>query len=443
VLVVAAVAVVAVTLFGGGSSYRVKARFQNASQLVKGDQVQVAGLPVGSVESIDLAPDGEAEVTLRIDNDSYVPLRRGTQIVARQASLIGVANRYLELQLPGGQRSAIPNGGTIPATSTVSSVDLDQLFNTLDPKTRAAASAFIRGSARQWHGSAKEANAGLLFLNPAVASTTRLMSVVGRDRSSLERMLTSSASLASDVAAKRDDLAALVDNLATTMSAVGSHGSRLSDAIEQLPPAMRQANTTLVDLRTTLDDLQPLVDDAKPAARALGPLSAEVQGFSAGARPTLRDLAALVSRAGTQNDLTDALRLAPPVRDAATRPVDANGAQRPPTFTSLTDLMRSATPEFAFLRPYSADLTGWFDDFAHSGVYDALGGSGRVSTHAVGYENVGGKLTYVPPDLRKAVFDRVASRDQRNRCPGSMERGTAWKPYPGFNCDLSQVPPGP
>ena len=46
--VLVAVAAVAVVLLGdGGDSYNVKARFQNASQLVKGNLVQVAGAPVG------------------------------------------------------------------------------------------------------------------------------------------------------------------------------------------------------------------------------------------------------------------------------------------------------------------------------------------------------------------------------------------------------------
>src|SRR4029079_9461631 len=56
--VLADVVVAALILLGGpGKGYTVKARFQNASQLVKGNLVQVAGQPVGKVSSIDLTPD--------------------------------------------------------------------------------------------------------------------------------------------------------------------------------------------------------------------------------------------------------------------------------------------------------------------------------------------------------------------------------------------------
>ena len=97
----AAVAVVAVVLLGSrGGSYTVHARFQNASQLVKGNLVQVAGVPVGKIRSIDLTPDGQADVRMKITDAGYRPLRRGTKAVIRQASLSGVANRYIDLQLP-------------------------------------------------------------------------------------------------------------------------------------------------------------------------------------------------------------------------------------------------------------------------------------------------------------------------------------------------------
>ena len=98
---IAAVLVVGVLLLGNrGGSYTVHARFQNASQLVKGNLVQVAGVPVGKIQSIDLTPDGQADVRMKITDAGYRPLRRGTKAVIRQASLSGVANRYIDLQLP-------------------------------------------------------------------------------------------------------------------------------------------------------------------------------------------------------------------------------------------------------------------------------------------------------------------------------------------------------
>ena len=89
-VLVAATAVVATVLFGDrGPGYTVHARFQNASQLVKGDFVQVAGVPVGKITGIDLTPDGQADVRIKMNDIVYRPVRRVTKAIVRQASLSG------------------------------------------------------------------------------------------------------------------------------------------------------------------------------------------------------------------------------------------------------------------------------------------------------------------------------------------------------------------
>src|SRR4051794_25217731 len=91
---VLAAATVAVALLREGDAYVVTARFTNASQLVAGNEVQVAGAKIGSVRAIALADDGDALVRLAIEDPEYVPLRRGTEAIVRLTSLSGVANRY-------------------------------------------------------------------------------------------------------------------------------------------------------------------------------------------------------------------------------------------------------------------------------------------------------------------------------------------------------------
>ena len=126
VLVLAVVAVV-MLLTGGGPNYKVELRVRNASQLVKGNLVQAGGRKVGVVESIELAPDGAAEVEIGVDALTG-PLRRGTRATIRTASLSGVANRYVDLEMPPGEaQEVIPDGGVIPVDDTTSVVDLDHL----------------------------------------------------------------------------------------------------------------------------------------------------------------------------------------------------------------------------------------------------------------------------------------------------------------------------
>ena len=83
---------VAVALFGGGDSYKVKVVFENAGQLVKGNEVRVGGQPVGSISDIELDDQANAVVTMSV-NDSVAPLHEGTTATIRAASLSGITSR--------------------------------------------------------------------------------------------------------------------------------------------------------------------------------------------------------------------------------------------------------------------------------------------------------------------------------------------------------------
>jgi phospholipid/cholesterol/gamma-HCH transport system substrate-binding protein len=445
-IAIAVVYAAVLLLGGGGGGYQVKARFENASQLVKGNLVQVSGIPAGKVEDIKLTPDGQAELTLSID-ESYAPLRRGTLATVRQASISGVANRYIDLRLPGQKEPAIPDGGVIEQDSTTTAVDLDEIFNTLDPKTRHDLQQVIKGSANQHRGRGAELNAGLLYLNPSLQASSRLFRELNSDSRLLERFVVSSSNLVTDLADRHDDLAGLVDHLATTTTAIGDQQAALADSVEQLPPFLRRANTTFLNLRAALDDLQPLVDDSKPVAKKLRPFLAELRPLAQDARPTFRDLSVLLKQPGDANDLIDLTNDQVPLRDIAVRDVNENGKKRDGAFPASTQALADAAPQVAYLRPYTVDLLGWFDDFSHSGTYDALGASSRVGVYASAFSLIEGQLTPVPAELRDQVFQQTAATDQRNRCPGGGDHksddGTRpWKPSGDYNCDPSQVLPG-
>ena len=442
--ILAATAVVAVVLRGGGSDYVVRARFADASQLVKGNLVQVSGVPVGSIEKISLTGDGQAEVAMKIDDGAYRPLRRGTRAIIRQASLSGVANRYVDLQLPPGDRTrTIPSGGVIGQGETTTAVELDQLFNTFDPRTRRALSGLIRGENDGYAGRGAQAGAGWAYLNPALAASDRLFREVNVDTPLLQRFIGATSSLVTDVAQRRAQLAGLVDHVATTTTALGRRSRSLADGIGRLPDFMRRANTTFVNLRATLDDAAPLVEESRPVARKLRPFFAELRPLARDARPTLRDLSRTISAPGADNDLIELTRAAEPLRDVAVASAKRNGKVREGAFPATTNALSGATPELATARPYAPDLTGWFDDFSHSGLYDALGGASRAAPYINLFANVDGVLRPLLDQATQAkAFEQGVSTGQRWRCPGAAERGAIYKPTPDFPCDASEGPLG-
>ena len=102
----AAIVLVVLVLFDSGSTYTIRANFLDAGGLVTGDDVLIGPARVGSVKSIGLTPDGQAQVVMGLDS-SVAQLPQGTVARIYENSLSGIANKYVVLE-PGtgvGQRS--------------------------------------------------------------------------------------------------------------------------------------------------------------------------------------------------------------------------------------------------------------------------------------------------------------------------------------------------
>ncbi len=330
-----AVAVLALLLFHSSGSYEVTLDLENASQLVKGNEVKVGGIPVGVIESIDLTEDFHARVKVRIDDDEFAPLHEGTRASVLFDSLTSVAGRYISLTPGPSNATEIEDGGRIDADHTRAAIDPDQVLQTLDSKVQGDLRVILRRSPTIFEGEAgDQANAGFEALNPALSQSTALAGELNKDQRSLRRLLTQSADVVSSLASRPDDLEQLTGNALQATNAVADHTAALDSILGQLPPTLRRTNTTLVNLRATLGDLQPLVRDARPAARPLAQTLLRLQPIAASARPTVRRLLKTVRRPGSHNDLIDALR--------GILPVAREGV---PAFRSTTRLLRELGPD--------------------------------------------------------------------------------------------------
>ena len=378
--IVAAAVLVAFVLFRGDGGYQVTARFQNAAQLVPGNEVYVGGVAAGSVKDIQITPDGQADVKVQL-KDMYAPLRQGTRAIIKQRSLSGIANRYVDIEPGGGTNDAIAPGGRIGPESTETAVELDELFNLFDPVARVAVQDFFDGSDRMIRGKGQELTRGIKYLNPTLSTSRRLFRELTRDEGLLARFLIDSGRLTNTLSERRTELTGLVRSLNGTFGALASQKGALAESVERLPPFMRRANSTFVNLRAALDDVDPLVDAAKPVARRLQPFLREARGLARDGVPTLRDLSRTIRRRGRSNDLIELVNSFPPLASTALDRKTINGAGRAGAFPEAAQAMRRFQPTAAIGRPYTNDLVGWFDDFSDTGAYDALGGFSRAGIY--------------------------------------------------------------
>jgi phospholipid/cholesterol/gamma-HCH transport system substrate-binding protein len=427
-------------LFRGGGGTEYTLLFQNAGQLVRDDDVQVAGRRVGSIRSIELTDDNLAAVKVRVE-EPYAPLREGTSAVIRLTSLSGIANRYIALTLGPDSNKELREGGTLDLTGTSTVVDLDQVFNALDQRTRGDLQNVIKGFAAQYDGRGREAGQSAKYFNPLLSTSRVLAEQVTEDEGALTRFLVNSSQAVTAIADRRDDLADLVGNANATTGAIAAEDAALSRALDLLPTTLRRANTTFVNLRATLDDLDVLVAESKPATKDLAPFLRELRPLVADSRPTIRDLSRLIRRDGADNDLVEATRKMPALQRVAT-----------PAFRQGRLALQRSQPVLEFIRPYTPDFVGWLRDFGQGAAnYDANGHYARIqpifNAFQLNPNPAGGVLTPVPPAQRMDGAETGVIK----RCPGAASQRPPDNSAPYTDngnlgpddCDPSLVLPGP
>ncbi len=436
------VVLVALVLFGGDDGRKYKLLFETGGQLVAGNQVLVGGQPIGTVDEITLTEDAQAQVDITVDE----ALHEGTSALVRATSLSGIANRYVSISPGPNSEPEIPEGGTIGTDRTTSPVDLDQLFNTLDKPTRTALQDVIKGQATIYTGNTEEARETYKYFAPGLQATTRLLSELTRDQTSLSRFLVEGDKALGAVAARRDDLSALTENGNRAFQAIVERNEDLDRILVSLPPAMRQANTTFVNLRAALDDLQPLIDDLGVVAPDLPPFLTQLQDTIDPSIPVFRDLTQSISKPGPSNDLNDSLKDLPGGQRAVSKGVR-------PTIKALD----TSQHVIDFAVPYTPDLLGFISKFGQvTAYYDANGHYARVlpaSANLFAYNEGTSQLDPISPAEQFDAFPALGL-GPFTRCPGGATQANPGWPSPTDHpflgdgsldgaCEPDQVPPGP
>lgn len=425
--VVAAVVVVLVLVLGGGRSYTIHAQFINAGQLVKGDDVQVAGKRIGTISDIRLTQDDLADVVLKIGDGKYQTLHRGTIATIRTVGLASIANRFVDLS-PGPQSAPkIPDGGTLSTAETRPIVDLDELLAAVDPKTRNSLRGIIHASSTILPGRTHAANQALHYLNPAASQLSALSAELTRDQPAFQRLVSTSATAVSALASRRADIESGVSTTADVLRALARERGALADTLVRAPAVLRQAGGTLVRVRGTLAAVRPVLRETRPVARPLAQVLRHIV-------PTARRTIPVVAQVRTLlGPLAQTLLGAPALARAAVPALNASGGAS-----------RVATPIINGLTPYNEDLIGGFvNGFGGttSGYYDANGHYARISALGGASGLVG--LAGLIPGIQNASGAGFR-QGLTARCPGSAvepasDASNPWIPDPSV-CDPKDNP---
>ncbi|HEY2316954.1 MAG TPA: MlaD family protein [Solirubrobacteraceae bacterium] len=425
-----ALVVVAILILGGGNGYTLNADFQNASGLVTGDNVLIGPAAVGTINSISLARNGQARVQMSL-RGGVGPMHQGTVARIFEDSLSGIASRYVALEPGPRQAPPIADGGLITSTHTYAEVNIDQLFDTFDPLTRAGLKGLIRGEGAAIEGRGVDANKALKYLAPGLQTTSQVTAELARDQPTFDQLVIQGANALSALAARSQQLSALIAHTSTATGAIASQSQSLQEALRLLPSTLRRATTTFGGLQTTLNALDPLVAASKPAVRQLPEFLSALNKVIVVGIPTIGALDDLIHNPAGTGDLTTLAQTTPSLaRIAAT------------AFPEMVKQLNDSQTQVVYLRQYTPDVIAALTNLGQAGAYyDANGHYVRTQPALFPFGlNASNELTMQFPSQR---YDRLQA--VRDRCPGSASQptpdGSAPQPVPG--CSTSAVPPGP
>ena len=385
--------------------------FDNAGQMVKGDLVRVGGTPVGEVKAIELTDNGQAELTVTVDEE-YAPLHAGSTAIIRWQGLVGTANRYVDISPAPNFKSELEDGATIHGDKTQSIVEIDQLFNTFTPKTRDGLDHFIQGFADWYAGQEANANKSARYFSPALAQASELFRELNRDSDDFQELLIQTSKAMGAIENRSADLTGLVDNAGTTAAALSADTQSLNRVLVDLPPALRQGSKTFAALRgPAIDDLERFVVESEPSAKVLPGFLRRLRTLSKESVPIFTDLRAMFKGPGEGNDLYDTMVDLPPLANMADE-----------AFPRASKSLRQSTPIFGFIRPYGPDLTAWLRSFGGAmAPYDANGHYARTVPVFDAFEFTddanGGSLAPKPAATRGS--SPYLSTGNLRRCPGA------------------------
>ena len=348
-------ALVAASGNAGSGAYRVRAVFDNASFLIPGEDVKIAGVKVGTIDALDLTRDNKAAVVIEIDDPAFRPFRADATCKVGLQSLIGEQFVDCAPTQPRGpgvkeapplrQIASGPGAGQyyLPVSQTTTPVNQDLINDIMRVPERERLRLVINELGAGLAGNGTELRAALLRANPALEQTDRVITVLARQDKLLARLVDESDRLLGPLAKRRHELGGFIRNAGVTAQATAAQGDALEQDLRKLPgflaklgpaadnfsaladqmtPALGSLNAKAPSINQTVERFGPAATAATPALVSLGhaadlarkafpalePTTKKLSGLSQPLLPLSADLGRLSSSFDRTGGIEDVMR---------------------------------------------------------------------------------------------------------------------------------------
>jgi virulence factor Mce-like protein len=259
------------------STIDVKAQVATGDTLAPGADVEIAGVKVGTVKSIEKGDPG-ALIDMAIDTKK-ASIHKDASILIRPHGFFGP--KFVEIDPGAESADNFADGDSIPITRTHISVDFEQVLNTLDTNTRQSLQTFFVefGTASEGQG----ANFGQFLdaLHTVETQLTPVLQVVDSRAANTGRLFESNATVAEtyanspfDVILKKNaDAFAKLDAASASLTGVIDHGNNVLASLDAITGGgnTQALAATVAKLPALFDNLQRFNNDLGYGTNAVAP----------------------------------------------------------------------------------------------------------------------------------------------------------------------------
>jgi phospholipid/cholesterol/gamma-HCH transport system substrate-binding protein len=355
---------------GGGTPYRVRAIFNNAFSVIPGEDVKIAGVKVGKIESLDVTDTQQAAVVLRVDKSGFGDWRTDAHCTIRPQSLIG--EKFVECTPTQPRPVGTPappllpvdpehkGQHLLPSTHTSRPIDIDLLNNILRLPYRQRLTIILNELGTGLAGRGADLNQVIRNADPALAETDKVLKLLANENRVLADLARDSDKALAPVARERAHVSGFIRNAGITAEATAEKSVQFEKIWADLPAFLRQLKPTMVRLGALSDEMTPVLTDLGAQAPAINRWIISLGPFAKASTPAVTSLGdALVPG-------RKALIAAKPIA----QDLKTFGNQLVPLSSNLSSLLTSLKNtggierlmDFLF---YSANAINGYDSYGH------------------------------------------------------------------------------
>jgi ABC-type transporter Mla subunit MlaD len=307
----AAIALLATSAGGSNGAYTVRAIFDDAGNLIGGENVKIDGVTVGTVGSVSPTPQAKAAVTLHINNPGFKDFREDASCTIKPQALIG--EKYVDClptqprvegtplppplkKIPKGQEGA--GEYLLPVQNTHSPVDVDLLNDVYRLPEEQRLTIILNELGAGLAGRGSDLREVIIRANPALQELDKVLAILASENHVLAKLAVDSDEALKPLARVRGRVADFIEKSNTVAQATAAQRGALARNLALFPPFLERFGPNLERVGRFAEATTPTFTDLGQAAPAIDRTFEELPAFNKSSTTFFENLGSTAKQQG-------------------------------------------------------------------------------------------------------------------------------------------------